>query len=60
MHLLIQFDVGKINVSSSRLNPTLLDECNRQEIIQKLKDPHTAETLIEEVVALVKSTYPDK
>lgn len=55
-----QFDVSKINVNSSRLNPDLLDDCNRQELIQDISDPVASERLIREVIELVTKTYPEK
>lgn len=59
-NLIPQFDVSKINVNSSRLNPDLLDDCNRQELIQDISDPVASERLVLEVIDLVTNTYPDK
>lgn len=47
-------------MNSSRLNPDILDEFNRLEIIEQLKDDTTANDLIEEVKALVIKAHPDK
>lgn len=56
----MQFDINKINVSSSRLNPDLLDECNRLEFIEELKCPEKKEKLIDEVKQLVIDAYPEQ
>lgn len=56
----MQFDINKINVNSSRLNPELLDECNRLEINRQLQDPQQVNELIAEVKTLVIKEYPDK
>lgn len=56
----MQFDINKINVNSSRLNPDLLDECNRLEINKQLQDPQQVKELITEVKTLVIKEYPDK
>lgn len=37
----------------------MLDDCNRLELIDQIKDPIKQEKLIEEVTELVKKTYPD-
>lgn len=47
-------------MNSSRLNPDLLDDCNRQELIQDISDPVASERLIREVIELVTKTYPEK
>lgn len=53
-----QFDLHRINHSSSKLNPELLDEFNRLEIIEHLNDPVKSEELIRNVQHLIEKTYP--
>lgn len=53
-----QFDLHRINNSSSKLNPELLDEFNRLEIIEHLNDPVKSEELIQNVQHLIQKTYP--
>lgn len=52
------FNIMKINAHSSRLNPDLLKQCNREEIEHQLKhSPEKAQALVQEVVRLVKAEY---
>lgn len=57
--LVAKFDVARINVHSSRLNPVLLQDLNQSDIKRRLADPEQTDELIEEVRALVRNTYPD-
>lgn len=55
-----QFDVSVINSHPSKLNPDLLDQCNRLEIIRQLNDPKGYQKLVSEVINLVKQKYGKK
>lgn len=57
--LIEKFDVSRINVHSSRLNPVLLNDLNQSEIQRRLTDPQETEQLIEEVRLLVTNAYPE-
>lgn len=54
-----QFDISKIKTYSGRLNPEMLDECNRLELIDQLKDPAQQEHLVKEAKELVRKTFPN-
>uniref|UniRef100_A0A182NRK5 Nondiscriminating glutamyl-tRNA synthetase EARS2, mitochondrial n=1 Tax=Anopheles dirus TaxID=7168 RepID=A0A182NRK5_9DIPT len=56
--LVRQFDLKKINVNSSRLNPELLKHFNRAEIRHKLEnDPEAAERIVQEVTEMVRKEF---
>ncbi|XP_034840954.1 nondiscriminating glutamyl-tRNA synthetase EARS2, mitochondrial [Maniola hyperantus] len=52
------FQLKKISSHPSRLNPDLLEECNRLEIKRHLKDENLTKALITNVQNLVTQTYP--
>lgn len=54
-----QFDISKVNSHSGRLNPDLLEDFNRLEILRQLDNPKDCERLVAEVIQLVKKTYPN-
>lgn len=58
--LVSKFDVARINVHSSRLNPALLEDLNQSEIKSRLESPATTDQLVEEVRQLVRKAYPDQ
>ncbi|XP_055606334.1 probable glutamate--tRNA ligase, mitochondrial isoform X2 [Uranotaenia lowii] len=59
--LIQHFDIKKINAHSSRLNPDLLLQCNREEIEYQLKNcPERAKALVEEVIRLVREEYAEE
>lgn len=53
-----KFDIGRINSNSTRLNPELLKELNRLELVNKVEDPESCKKLIQEVRSLIKEKYP--
>jgi glutamyl-tRNA synthetase len=53
-----KFDINRINSNSSRLNPELLDDLNRLELIKQLENPQKCEALIKTVRKSVKEKYP--
>lgn len=57
--LVEKFDLSRINVHSSRLNPVLLNDLNQAEIKSKLSDPQETEKLVKEVRELVTKAYPE-
>lgn len=57
-NLVERFNLGKVNSNSSRLNPELMDELNRQELIQQIENPAQCVVLIDKLRALVKEKYP--
>uniref|UniRef100_A0A8D8CC25 Nondiscriminating glutamyl-tRNA synthetase EARS2, mitochondrial n=2 Tax=Culex pipiens TaxID=7175 RepID=A0A8D8CC25_CULPI len=58
--LIGHFDIKKINAHSSRLNPDLLKQCNREEIAHQLKHcPEKAAALVQEVIRMVRAEYKD-
>lgn len=61
MHDLIKhFDLRKINAHSSRLNPDLLKQCNREEIEYQLRhSPEKADALVKEVIRMIRAEFPD-
>lgn len=59
MSLPLQFDIRRINTHSSQLNPESLEECNRLELIEQMKDPVDQVKLVDEVKKLVTNAYPD-
>lgn len=59
MHNLTEkFDVNRINSNSSRLNPDLLDQLNRLQLIKQLENPKSFKDLIEKVRQIVTAKYP--
>lgn len=56
--LIKKFNINRINTHSSRLNPDLLEECNRMEIQNQIHDPELCEKLIDRVSDLIKQKYP--
>lgn len=55
--LIKRFDIGRVNMHSSRLNPDLLADLNRNELQLRIKDPEKCEQLIETVREMVKKAY---
>lgn len=53
-----KFDIGRINSNSSRLNPELLDDLNRLELVKKIENPAECKILIQKVRDLIKEKYP--
>ncbi|XP_023934306.2 probable glutamate--tRNA ligase, mitochondrial [Bicyclus anynana] len=53
-----EFQIERISSHPSRLNPDLLEECNRLEIKRRLKDENLTKGLIAEVQSLVTQKYP--
>ncbi|CAO1395276.1 unnamed protein product [Diamesa hyperborea] len=53
-----KFDVDRINSNSSRLNPDLLDDLNRLEILHQVEDPVKSKILVNHLRTLVKEKYP--
>ena len=53
-----KFDINRININSSKLNPDLLDELNRLELSNQLEDPEKCKKLIQKVRDLVRGKYP--
>ncbi|XP_013104002.2 probable glutamate--tRNA ligase, mitochondrial isoform X2 [Stomoxys calcitrans] len=53
-----KFTIENVNSHPSRLNPDLLDEFNRLQIIDLLNSEDSTEALVENVQHLVKTTYP--
>ncbi|XP_021209062.1 probable glutamate--tRNA ligase, mitochondrial [Bombyx mori] len=54
-----EFKIDKISSHPSRLNPDLLEECNRLDMKRYLKQPKLSGQLVEKLKQLVKKTYPD-
>ncbi|PZC77678.1 hypothetical protein B5X24_HaOG203122 [Helicoverpa armigera] len=54
-----EFQIEKISSHPSRLNPDLLEECNRLEIKRRLKDESHTKTLITSLQEMITKTYPD-
>lgn len=59
MSLPLQFDIRRISTHSSQLNPESLEECNRLELIEQMKDPVDQAKLVVEVKKLVTNAYPN-
>ncbi|XP_013193556.2 probable glutamate--tRNA ligase, mitochondrial [Amyelois transitella] len=55
-----EFQIGKVLLHPSRLNPELLQECNRLEMKRQLSDPDLCQSLVRKVQNLVKQTYPNE
>ncbi|XP_058801775.1 probable glutamate--tRNA ligase, mitochondrial [Phymastichus coffea] len=58
--LIKQFDISKVNVNSSKLNPDKLMEFNQLEIANLLNNKKNHEFLVERVIELLKQTFPDR
>lgn len=59
MHQLTQkFNLDRTNSHSSRLNPDLLDDLNRLELVKQLEDPSKCTEIINTVRDLVKERFP--
>lgn len=60
MPVLIQrFDISKVNVNSSRLNPELLADLNQLELKQQLSDPETCDLMVKQIQHMVRKAFPD-
>ncbi|XP_053690619.1 probable glutamate--tRNA ligase, mitochondrial [Sabethes cyaneus] len=58
--LVENFDIKKINAHSSRLNPDLLWQCNREEIAYQLQhSPEQADALVKQVIGMLRSEHKD-
>ncbi|XP_026324026.1 probable glutamate--tRNA ligase, mitochondrial [Hyposmocoma kahamanoa] len=55
-----EFQIDKISSNPSRLNPDLLEECNRLEIKRQLKNPELSVQLVRKLQSLILETYPDQ
>lgn len=53
-----KFSVDRINSNSSRLNPDLLDDLNRLELVNQIENPKQCKLLIETLRRLVQEKYP--
>ncbi|XP_075980161.1 putative glutamate--tRNA ligase, mitochondrial [Anticarsia gemmatalis] len=53
-----EFQIDKISSHPSRLNPDLLEECNRLEIKRQLQDNDLSKTLVTNLKNLITKTYP--
>ncbi|CAH0600172.1 unnamed protein product [Chrysodeixis includens] len=53
-----EFQIDKISSHPSRLNPDLLEECNRLEIKRQLKDDQLSKALVKTLQDLITKTYP--
>ncbi|XP_014229583.1 probable glutamate--tRNA ligase, mitochondrial [Trichogramma pretiosum] len=58
--LIEQFDINRVNVHSSKLNPDKLLEFNRLEISNLLSNERNHKFLIERLVQLIKEAVPEK
>lgn len=56
--LISRFDLSKVNVNSSRLNPDLLSDLNRLELQEQVRDPVKCDVLVENVRTMVQQAYP--
>lgn len=56
--LIDKFDIKRVNSNSSRLNPDLLTEINRQELLNQINDPEKCKLLVSNLRNLVKEKYP--
>lgn len=56
--LIKKFDISRINSNSSRLNPDLLAEINRQALSNILNDPEKCQSLVCRLRNLVQEKYP--
>ncbi|KAL0895318.1 hypothetical protein ABMA27_011462 [Loxostege sticticalis] len=53
-----EFQIDRISSHPSRLNPDLLQECNRLELKRQLQDDQLSQTLVTKLQDLIKQTYP--
>ncbi|XP_013163297.1 PREDICTED: probable glutamate--tRNA ligase, mitochondrial [Papilio xuthus] len=53
-----EFQIDRVSSHPSRLNPDLLEECNRLEIKRQLQDYKLSEKLVDNLQELIKTTYP--
>ncbi|KAM3960156.1 nondiscriminating glutamyl-tRNA synthetase EARS2, mitochondrial-like [Aphomia sociella] len=53
-----EFQVDKISSHPSRLNPDLLEECNRLEIKRQLQDENLSQELANKLQKLIEAKYP--
>lgn len=59
MHELTKkFDINRVNLKSSRLNPDLLNDLNQLELMKQIENPEKCKVLVNEVRDLVKEKYP--
>ncbi|CAG4991043.1 unnamed protein product [Colias eurytheme] len=58
--LAAEFQTEKISSHPSRLNPDLLEECNRLEIKRQLKDENLTKNLVERLQMLIKEKFYDQ
>lgn len=56
---IFQFDIKKINVNSSQLNPECLEECNRLALMERMKNPASQAEIIDEVKSMVEKAFPN-
>ncbi|XP_022115464.2 probable glutamate--tRNA ligase, mitochondrial isoform X2 [Pieris rapae] len=52
-----EFQIDKISAHPSRLNPDLLQECNRLEIKRQIQDPTLSSQLVAKLQLLIKEKY---
>ncbi|XP_072935555.1 nondiscriminating glutamyl-tRNA synthetase EARS2, mitochondrial [Epargyreus clarus] len=55
-----EFQIDKVSSHPSRLNPDLLEECNRLEIKRQLQDEELTKTIVTKVQKLVTEKYPEE
>ncbi|XP_038209367.1 probable glutamate--tRNA ligase, mitochondrial [Zerene cesonia] len=58
--LAAEFQTQKISSHPSRLNPNLLEECNRLEIKRQLKDENLTKELVGKLQGLIKERFYDQ
>lgn len=58
VYISLQFQINKISSHPSRLNPDLLEECNRLEIKRQLNEENLTQSLINKLQTLIKDKYP--
>ncbi|XP_055376705.1 probable glutamate--tRNA ligase, mitochondrial [Condylostylus longicornis] len=54
-----QFEIKNVNSHPSKLNPTLLEDYNRLEIIRLMEDPATKNELVSDVREIILQKYPN-
>lgn len=52
-----RFDIKRVNSNSSRLNPSLLGDLNRLELMRQLADPEKSEILVKKVQEMIRKAY---
>ncbi|XP_052753871.1 probable glutamate--tRNA ligase, mitochondrial isoform X2 [Galleria mellonella] len=55
-----EFQIDKISSHPSRLNPDLLEECNRLEIKRQLQDEKLSKDLSSKLEKLIETKYPEQ